>query len=524
MNTSNNQPSSFSGIPSQPIPNPKGGINTITLRSGTTLQERNHEEPSLQRNAPVEDMVEVEDVEEEDEVQDMGEEEATQLENSALEEAASGAIPILFPDLARKPIKQMRLDPKLVEIFKKVKVTILLFDAIQQVPRYAKFLKDLCMHKDKLQNLETIPLGSSISALVGDIPEKCSEPGPCMVTITIDGVKFSDCMCDLGTCVSIMPLSVYDALRLPPLKKSVARFVLADKSIISVVRIAEDVLVSIKGLTFPIDFYILEMPPNDSGRPSSILLGRPFLKTSKFKLDAFSETYSFEIDGRAVSFNLDEAMKHPPEDHSIFQCDIIDETVAIVHQEKVEEMYIEQDVSVGTPSELDEDTLQPSLAPDDQVPSHEQKLELKPLPLHLKYAYLEDDQKLPVIIARKLISQQKEQLLNPAKIDVISSLPYPSSVREVRSFLGHAGAALAQRAGKDPFVIAYASKTLDAAQSNYTTTEKELLATVFALDKFQAYLLGTKVVEISRTTKEVWDCSQGSNSLPPPDQWTSRGV
>ena len=140
------------------------------------------------------------------------------------------------------------------------------------------------------------------------------------------------------------------------------------------------------------------------------------------------------------------------------------------------------------------------------------------------------------------------------KVDVISSLPYPSSVREVRSFLGHAGfyrrfikdfskvalplsrllqkdiefefsedckqafdklmtalmqapivrgpdwsqpfeimcdasnhavgAALAQREGKDPFVIAYASKTLDAAQSNYTTTKKELLAIVFALDKF----------------------------------------
>ncbi|XP_057745445.1 uncharacterized protein LOC130963331 [Arachis stenosperma] len=240
---------------------------------------------------------------------------------------------------------------------------------------------------------------------MGDIAEKCSDPGPCMVTCTIDGTQIFYCMCDLGACVSIIPLSLYDALRLPPLKRSAARFVLANKSIISVVGIAENVLMSIKGLTFPIDFYILEMLPNDSGRPSSVLLGRPFLKTSKFKLDAYSGTYSFEIDGRIVSFNLDEAMRHPPEDHSIFQCDIIDEAVALVHQKEIEEIHMEQDASVGKPSELPEDIILPHTAPDDQVPSQEQKSELKPLPPHLKYAYLEDNQKLPVIIAMELTSQ-----------------------------------------------------------------------------------------------------------------------
>ena len=175
-------------------------------------------------------------------------------------DAIEDAIPIPFPQLARKPRKQLEPDPKMVEIFKKVEVTIPLFDVIQQVPKYAKFLKDLCIHKDKINELETIPLGSSISALMGGLPEKCGDPGPCMVNCTIGSVIFSDCMCDLGACVSIMPLSIYDTLRLPPLKRSAARFVLADKSIITVVGVAKDVLVGIKGLTFPTDFYILEMP------------------------------------------------------------------------------------------------------------------------------------------------------------------------------------------------------------------------------------------------------------------------
>lgn len=153
------------------------------------------------------------------------------------------------------------------------------------------------------------------------------------------------------------------------------------------------------------------------------------------------------------------------------------------------------------------------------------------------------------------------------KIKVISSLPYPTCVREVHSFLGHAGfyrrfikdfskissllcslltkdtpfdfdksckiafdtlkehltmapiiqppnwelpfeimcdasdkavgGVLGQRVDKVPYVIYYASKSLDPAQCNYSTTEKELFAIVFALEKFRSYLLGTKVIVFS---------------------------
>jgi hypothetical protein len=50
------------------------------------------------------------------------------------------------------------------------------------------------------------------------------------------------------------------------------------------------------------------------------------------------------------------------------------------------------------------------------------------------------------------------------------------------------GAVLGQRVGKKLNVIHYASKTLDAAQKNYATTEKEFLAVVFACDKFRPYM------------------------------------
>ena len=52
------------------------------------------------------------------------------------------------------------------------------------------------------------------------------------------------------------------------------------------------------------------------------------------------------------------------------------------------------------------------------------------------------------------------------------------------------GEVLGQRVEGKPYVVYYANKTLNEAQRNYTTIEKELLAVVYALDKFRAYLLG----------------------------------
>ena len=88
-------------------------------------------------------------------------------------------------------------------------------------------------------------------------------------------------------------------------------------------------------------------------------------------MDAFLGTYSFEIDGRIVIFNLNGVINNPPEDHSIFQCDVIDETVAEVHKEELEERHTGQGPSVGTLLTDNEGTSAFSQALDNPEPAHD---------------------------------------------------------------------------------------------------------------------------------------------------------
>ncbi|GKF09885.1 reverse transcriptase domain-containing protein [Tanacetum coccineum] len=101
--------------------------------------------------------------------------------------------------------------------------------------------------------------------------------------------------------------------------------------------------------------------------------------------------------------------------------------------------------------------------------------------------------------------------VDKAKVDVIAKLPHPTTVKGVRSFLGHAdwdfpfelmcdasdfviGAVLGQRHEKHFKSIHYVSKTMNEAESHYTTTEKEMLAMVYAFKKFRSYLILNKSI------------------------------
>nr|GEY52637.1 reverse transcriptase domain-containing protein [Tanacetum cinerariifolium] len=136
-----------------------------------------------------------------------------------------------------------------------------------------------------------------------------------------------------------------------------------------------------------------------------------------------------------------------------------------------------------------------------------------------------------IVLGHKISKEWTE--VDKTKVDVITKLPHPTNVKGIRSFLGHAGfyrslsntqkkvteapilispdwdmpfelmcnasdfangAVLGQRQDKHFRPIHYASKTMIEAESNYTTTEKEMLAMLYAFEKFRSYLIMNKSI------------------------------
>src|SRR6187200_2502775 len=203
-------------------------------------------------------------------------------------------------------------------MFRKVEVNIPLLDAFKQVPRYAKFLKELCTSKKKLIGKHTIKVGENISAVLQKcLPEKCKDPGVFTVPCKLGNLYAPRAMLDLGASINVLPYSSYKKMGIGKLSKTGVIIQLADRSVVHPKGVLEDVLVQVNELVFPGDFYVLDMGDDDTTQSNSILLGRPFLKKAKTKIDVYNGTLSMEFDGEVVKFNIYEAMRYPNDIHSV---------------------------------------------------------------------------------------------------------------------------------------------------------------------------------------------------------------
>ena len=86
---------------------------------------------------------------------------------------------------------------------------------------------------------------------------------------------------------------------------------------------SQDVLVQVNELVFPTDFYVMNM--GDACHDIPILLGRPFLITTRTKIDVHEGTLTMEFDGEVIKFNIFDAMSFPTNVNYVYALDVIDE-------------------------------------------------------------------------------------------------------------------------------------------------------------------------------------------------------
>ncbi|KAG8478126.1 hypothetical protein CXB51_027842 [Gossypium anomalum] len=324
-------------------------------------------------------------------------------------------------------------DNEILETFRNVEINLPLLDAIRQIPRYAKFLKELYTDKRKLTGNEKVSVGENVSAVLQrKMPAKYKDRDMFAIPCKIGHLGIKKAMCDLGASINIMSFSIYESLNAGFLTKTGVIIQLADRSIMHPEGVLEDVLVKVNGLIFPVDFYVIKMEEDNVLGSSDILLGRPFLSTANTKIDVQSGTLMMEFDGEIVKFNVYGTISHPSEVLDVNRVDIIDSSV-----EKTFES------SYGDKSKMmfdDFESVNKLLAPMNTklLPSVMQTpdLKLKPLLEHLKCIFLENDETIvdlkginPLEENPKL-KKEAQGRLNPNMMDVIKNENFQAYTNE----------------------------------------------------------------------------------------------
>ena len=362
----------------------------VTLRSGKELRPA---VPALAKLAPT--------------VADPPEE-----EQSAKREKVKTSVPPPFPQALRKKTNSVN-QTEILEVLRQVKVNIPLLDMIKQVPTYAKFLKDLCIVKRGLNVNKKAFLTEEVSAIIEcKTPVKYKDPGCPTISVNIGGISVEKALLDLGASVNLLPYSMYKQLGLGELKPTSITLSLADRSIKIPKGTIEDVLIQVDRFYYPVDFVVLDTEPVAVGANHvPIILGRPFLATSNAIINSRNGVMQLTFGNVTLELNIFHLSKrhmHSEEDDCEEVC-IID---AILEEQANEQKV--QDVLTSELSECLGEQQEPQCMSLVQgywrrkieilplltgnEPKEPQQLELKPLPVELRYAFLEENGQCPLVI------------------------------------------------------------------------------------------------------------------------------
>nr|GEV79577.1 retrovirus-related Pol polyprotein [Tanacetum cinerariifolium] len=312
---------------------------------------------------------------------------------------------------------------KFYQIFKDMSFEISFADALILMPKFASNLKALIRNKEKLSEMARTPLNEhSSTILLKKLPEKLGDPGKFLIPCDFLGMAECLALADLGASINLMPYSVWKRLSLPDLTPMCMTLELAGRSISRPVRVAEDV----------------------------------YIKTERALIDVLEGELTLRVGKEAITFNLDQTSRYSSNysDMTAKRIDVINmaceeysqevlgfsDTISSGNPTLYHDPIVSATSSTLTPGDillfkafLNDD---PSSPPSNQInylPEVRKELkiceaktkkssvdeppmvELKALPPHLEYAFLEGNDKLHVIITKHLSVEEKIALITVLK-------------------------------------------------------------------------------------------------------------
>ncbi|GJV99810.1 reverse transcriptase domain-containing protein [Tanacetum coccineum] len=315
---------------------------------------------------------------------------------------------------------------KFYKIFQDMSFEISFADALILMPKFASTLKALIGNKEKLSEMARTPLNEHCSAVIlNKLPEKLGDPGKFLIPCDFPGMDECLALADLGASINLMPLSVWKKLSLPELTPTCMTLELADRSITQPIGIAEDVYLKVGKFKFPADFVVVDF---DADPRVPLILGRSFLKTGRALIDVYEGELTLRVGKEAVTFNLDQTSRYSSnyDDMTANRIDVIEMACEEYSQEV---LGFSDVIASGNPTPYYDpivSTSSPTLTPfgdsdflleevDVFLALEDDPTSPEDLPPHLEYAFLEGDNKLPVIIAKYLSVEEEAALIKVLK-------------------------------------------------------------------------------------------------------------
>nr|GEY14769.1 reverse transcriptase domain-containing protein [Tanacetum cinerariifolium] len=429
-------------LPSNTITNPKEELKGITTRSGVAYQGPTIPTPSKVVKQGTEPVV---------------------APVSALMPNLKSSIPYpLRHDNERRRDQANEQTEKFHEIFKDMSFEVSFTDSLILMPKFASTLKALIGNKEKLSEMARTPMNEHCSAVIlNKLPRKLGDPDKFLIPCEFLGMDECLALADLGASINLMPLFVWEALSLPKLTLTCMTLELADRSVSKPIGIAKDV--SVKTDRALIDVHKGELTLRIENEAITYNLDQTSRYSANYNqmtankidvIDMACEEYSQEVlgfsdvttSGNPTSYDDLIVSTTSPTLTPFGDSDFLffEEADAFLGLEddpnspKINPFYYDPEGDILLLESIMNSEPLPSLPNHEQyMPSFKKELkvceaktikpfvdeppevELKDLPPHLEYSFLEGDNKLPVIIAKELGDEEKSALIKVSPVHCV---------------------------------------------------------------------------------------------------------